>query len=753
MTTEIDTPDAPGSIELLVDELKLSPRQIAAVARLLAEGNTIPFIARYRKEVHGNLDEVQLTKIQERLTYYHELEERRETILRSIEAQGKMTDELRVKIMACRSKTVLEDLYLPYKPKRRTRAMIARERGLEPLAEKLLAQGSEDPAEAAAAFINAEKEVPDAATALAGARDIVAEQISESADVRSLVRGAMSSHGTLVSEVVEPKPTEPTKFEQYYDFQERVSAIPGHRYLAIKRGQAEGVLRVRLNVEPAPLLDRVAEMHHLNPASPWAPALRQSVEDAYKRLILPSVEIDVMVELKMKADTTAVDVFAQNLRNLLLQSPLGGRVVLGIDPGFRTGCKCVVIDATGKFLETTTLYPTQGDRAALEAAVDLSKLITKHTPFAIAIGNGTAGRETEDFVRKLLKHRGWDNILVILVNESGASVYSASDVAREEFPDLDLTIRGAISIGRRLQDPLAELVKIDPKSIGVGQYQHDVTPTLLTRKLDDVVVSCVNHVGVELNTASAPLLSRVAGLNASLAKKIVSHRDANGPFASRKALLTVQGLGPKTFEQAAGFLRIRGAEHPLDASAVHPERYPLVEKMASDAGVTLAALVGDAALVDKIPTSKYVSVDAGEATLKDILAELKKPGRDPRAVFEAPAFREDVREISDVTPGMKLEGVVTNVTAFGAFVDIGVHQDGLIHVSELSDKFIRDPAEAVKTGDRLKVTVLTVDTARKRISLSAKSNPNAPKPPNRDPRGKPPPPPRREFNNNPFANL
>ena len=753
MTTEIETPDAPGSIELLVDELKLSPRQISAVARLLAEGNTIPFIARYRKEVHGNLDEVQLTKIQERLTYYQELEERRETILRSIEAQGKMTDELRAKIMECRSKTVLEDLYLPFKPKRRTRAMIARERGLEPLALLLLTQGNEDPAETAAAFVNAEKEVPDIATALAGARDIVAEQVSESADVRSLVRGAMSGQGVLVSEVVEPKPAEPTKFEQYYDFQERVSAIPAHRYLAIRRGQSEGVLRVRLNVEPAPLLDRMAEMQTLNPASPWAPALRQAVEDAYKRLVLPSVEIDVMVELKMKADVTAVDVFAQNLRNLLLQSPLGGRTVLGIDPGFRTGCKCVVIDETGKFLETATIYPTQGDRAMVEAAVDVSKLVTKHKPFAIAIGNGTAGRETEDFIRKLLQHRGWKDILVVLVNESGASVYSASDVAREEFPDLDLTIRGAISIGRRLQDPLAELVKIDPKSIGVGQYQHDVQPSLLTRKLDDVVVSCVNHVGVELNTASAPLLSRVAGLNGSLAKRIVSHRDANGPFASRKSLLTVQGLGPKTFEQAAGFLRIRGAAHPLDASAVHPERYPLVEKMASDAGVTLAALVGDTALVDKIKPASYTSADVGEATLKDILAELKKPGRDPRATFEAPAFREDVREIGDVTPGMKLEGVVTNVTAFGAFVDIGVHQDGLVHVSELSDKFIRDPSEAVKTGDRLKVTVLTVDVARKRISLSAKSNPNSPKPQTQNARGKSTPLPRPGFNANPFGNL
>ncbi len=762
MTTPTDTLEAPGSIELLVEELKLSPRQIAAVARLLAEGNTIPFIARYRKEVHGNLDEVQLAKIEERLTYYQELEDRRATILRSIEEQGKMTDELRAKLMACRSKTVLEDLYLPYKPKRRTRAMIAREKGLEPLALMILAQGADEPAEAATAFVSAEKGVEDVGAALAGARDIVAEQISESADVRSLVRNAMTNHGVLVSEVVGPKPSEPTKFEQYYEFQERVSAIPAHRFLAIRRGQAENILRVRLNVEADPLLARMAEMNALNPASPWAATLKQSIEDSYKRLILPSVEIDVMVELKMKADTTAVDIFAQNLRNLLLQSPLGGRVVLGIDPGFRTGCKCVVIDETGKFLETTTIYPTQGDRAMVEAAVDVSKLVTKYKPFAIAIGNGTAGRETEDFVRTLLKHREWNNIMVILVNESGASVYSASEVAREEFPDLDLTIRGAISIGRRLQDPLAELVKIDPKSIGVGQYQHDVQQTLLARKLDDVVISCVNHVGVELNTASAPLLSRVAGLNAGLAKRIVTHRDTNGPFASRKALLDVQGLGPKTFEQAAGFLRIRNARHPLDTSAVHPERYALVEKMAADLGVSLSELIGNAALVDKISVAKYTSPDVGEATLKDILAELKKPGRDPRASFEAPAFRADVRTVEDVTPGMKLEGVVTNVTAFGAFVDIGVHQDGLIHISELSDKYVSDPAEVVKTGDRLKVTVLSVDVARKRISLSAKSNPGssaggggaggAPRHAG-GAGGKPKPPPRQEFRNNPFSGL
>ena len=749
-----------SAIPKLVEELSITPRQISAVARLLAEGNTIPFIARYRKEVHGNLDEVQISKIQERLTYYRELEERRATILKSIGEQGKLTDDLEAKLMACTSKTALEDLYLPYKPKRRTRAMIAREKGLEPLAALILEQGIGDIAILAAEFVDAEKGVENVAAALAGARDIVAEIISENADVRGLVRQAFFNDGMVVSEVVDPKPKEPTKFEQYYDFKEKLSTIPSHRFLAIRRGQEEKILRVKITCEAEPLLHRIAEIYNLNAKSSVAEQLSVAIEDGYKRLIAPSVEIDVSVETKMKSDRAAVEIFAQNLRNLLLQAPMGEKKVVAIDPGLRTGCKCAALDETGKFLETCTIYPTQGDRKEIEAKVDICKMVSKYRPYAVAIGNGTAGRETETFVRATLNEAKAKDVMIVSVNESGASVYSASDVAREEFPDLDLTIRGAISIGRRLQDPLAELVKIDPKAIGVGQYQHDVHQPLLVSKLDDVVVSCVNHVGVELNTASAPLLTRVSGIGATMAKRIVAFRNENGAFKSRRQLGKVPGLGPKTFEQAAGFLRIRDAEHPLDASAVHPERYALVEQMAKDLGVELSALIGHPEHVDKIKVSNYVSEAVGEPTLRDIIAELKKPGRDPRATFEKPAFRDDVTEFEHVKEGMVLEGVVTNVTAFGAFVDIGVHQDGLVHVSELSSRFIKDPSEVVKTGDRLKVRVLTIDKARRRIALSAKTQPAAGSAPDaRSNASRPPAPqkPARPYNSgfsaNPFANL
>jgi len=757
-TAEVDL--GISAIPKLVEELSITPRQISAVARLLAEGNTIPFIARYRKEVHGNLDEVQISKIQERLTYYRELEERRATILKSIGEQGKLTDDLEAKLMACTSKTALEDLYLPYKPKRRTRAMIAREKGLEPLAALILEQGIGDIAILAAEFVDAEKGVENVAAALAGARDIVAEIISENADVRGLVRQAFFNDGMVVSEVVDPKPKEPTKFEQYYDFKEKLSTIPSHRFLAIRRGQEEKILRVKITCEAEPLLHRIAEIYNLNAKSSVAEQLSVAIEDGYKRLIAPSVEIDVSVETKMKSDRAAVEIFAQNLRNLLLQAPMGEKKVVAIDPGLRTGCKCAALDETGKFLETCTIYPTQGDRKEIEAKVDICKMVSKYRPYAVAIGNGTAGRETETFVRATLNEAKAKDVMIVSVNESGASVYSASDVAREEFPDLDLTIRGAISIGRRLQDPLAELVKIDPKAIGVGQYQHDVHQPLLVSKLDDVVVSCVNHVGVELNTASAPLLTRVSGIGATMAKRIVAFRNENGAFKSRRQLGKVPGLGPKTFEQAAGFLRIRDAEHPLDASAVHPERYALVEQMAKDLGVELSALIGHPEHVDKIKVSNYVSEAVGEPTLRDIIAELKKPGRDPRATFEKPAFRDDVTEFEHVKEGMVLEGVVTNVTAFGAFVDIGVHQDGLVHVSELSSRFIKDPSEVVKTGDRLKVRVLTIDKARRRIALSAKTQPAAGSAPDaRSNASRPPAPqkPARPYNSgfsaNPFANL
>jgi uncharacterized protein len=758
----------------LVDELSITPRQIIAVAKLLSEGNTIPFIARYRKEVHGNLDEVQISKIHERLGYYRELEERRSTILKSIDEQGKLTPDLKAKIGACVSKTVLEDLYLPYKPKRRTRAMIAREKGLEPLAEKILLQGAENPETEAAAFINVEKGVADAGAALAGARDIVAELISENADIRGLVRQAFFAEGWVVSEVVDPKPAEPTKFEQYYDFKEKVSEIPSHRFLAIRRGQDEKILRVKIVCDSQPMLRRILELYHANERSAFAEQLKLAAEDSYKRLIEPSVEIDVSVEIKMKSDRAAVEVFAQNLRNVLLQAPMGEKKIIAIDPGLRTGCKCVALDSTGKFMETCTIYPSQGERKAIEAQVDLCKIVSKYRPYAIAIGNGTAGRETETFVRSTFKEANVKDVIVVSVNESGASVYSASEVAREEFPDLDLTIRGAISIGRRLQDPLAELVKIDPKAIGVGQYQHDVHQPLLASKLDEVVVSCVNHVGVELNTASAPLLTRVSGIGSTMAKKLVTYRNEHGAFKSRKQLSKVPGMGPKTFEQAAGFLRIREGEHPLDASAVHPERYALVEQMAKDLGVGLEELIGHPETVDKIKISNYVSETVGEPTLRDIINELKKPGRDPRATFEKPAFRDDVTEIEHVKEGMVLEGVVTNVTAFGAFVDIGVHQDGLVHVSELSNRFIKEPSEVVKAGDRLKVRVLTVDKIRRRIALSAKmpvpgsgtgggapqrphERPATPRPSGGGPQPNRPREERRSFSggftNNPFGNL
>ena len=681
-------------------ELGIPGGQIAAVAKLLGEGNTIPFIARYRKEVHGNLDEVQISKIQERLGYYAELEDRRATILKTIEEQGKLTDELRAKIEACMQKNALEDLYQAYQPKRRTRAMIAKEKGLEPLADKIWDH---------APYEGTDEE-------LQGARDILAERIADLADVRGLVRDAFAKKAVVTSEVVTPKPAAPTKYEQYYDFQEPIAEIPSHRFLAIRRGQKEGVLWVRLVVDKAPLVARIAEIVGAGDDA----NLHLAVEDAYKRLLAPSCEIDVNVEKKLEADRQAVEVFAENLRHLLLAAPLGEKKVLAIDPGIRTGCKVAMLDATGKFLVNTVIYPMQ--RTA-EAQETLAKIVEHFHPEAVAVGNGTAGRETEAFVRDVLKLIGAKDVMVVSVSESGASVYSASETARAEFPDLDLTVRGAISIGRRLQDPLAELVKIEPKAIGVGQYQHDVHQPLLEAKLDEVVVSCVNRVGVELNTASAPLLTRVSGVGPSLAKRIVAWRDENGAFKSRRDLLKVTGLGAKAFEQCAGFLRIRGAANPLDASAVHPERYALVETMAADLGVGVGELVGNAQLADKIDVRRYITNDVGEPTLKDIVSELKKPGRDPRAVFEKPAFRDDVTTIDDVQEGMTLEGIVTNVAAFGAFVDIGVHQDGLVHVSELADRFIRDPNEVVKVGDKIKVKVIGVDKARQRISLSARTQP------------------------------
>ena len=721
----------PIVISKIAVELAIRPESVGAVVKLLGEGSTVPFIARYRKEAHGNLDEVQIGKIQERLAYFTELLERKDTILKSIDEQGKLTDDLRQKIAACWQKSALEDLYQPYKPKRRTRAQVAKEKGYEPLADAIWdGAWNGGPVEGWNGGTVEEGGAPTDED-LQFARDILAERIADIADVRGAVRQAFATKSVVKSEVVSPKPTEPTKFEQYYEFSEPIATIPSHRYLAIRRGQAEKVLWVKLELDREPVVERMLEIVEEARALPRATSdacarqIRLAAEDAYKRLLAPSCEIDVTVEKKAEADRAAVEVFAENLRHLLLAAPLGGKAVLAIAPGIRTGCKVAMIDATGKYLGKTVIFPQQ---KKLEAAKAVALIVAKYHVEAVAVGNGTAGRETEAFVRETLKtlkaqHPEIPTPIVVSVSEAGASVYSASEIARQEFPDLDLTVRGAISIGRRLQDPLAELVKIDPKAIGVGQYQHDVQQTLLGAKLDEVVVSCVNGVGVELNTASAPLLERVSGLSAALAKAIVAWRDANGRFASRDDLKKVKGLGPKAFEQCAGFLRIRGAQNPLDASAVHPERYALVERMAADVGLGVGDLVGNSLAAKKIDIRKYITNDVGEPTLKDIVAELVKPGRDPRQTFEPPKFREDVTKIEDVREGMKLEGIVTNVTAFGAFVDIGVHQDGLVHLSELSDSYVSDPASVVKAGDRLQVTVIGVDRARGRISLSAKTRP------------------------------
>lgn len=715
-------------VDQIAQEVKISPRLVKAVADLLMAKNTIPFIARYRKEATGNLDETQIRTIDERLSYLRELHQRRETILGSIQSQGKLTDELRAKIATCLTKNALEDLYLPFKPKRRTRASIAREKGLEPLAQRILLQPIDGAHESEALpFIDAEKGLDDEVLVWQGARDIVAEIIAENAEIRAMVREAFTASGLLVSKM-QTSVKEPTKFEQYYDFKEPIKTIPSHRFLAIVRGEREDVLQVDIEVEREEIIKKIGTLAQLNQASPLAMQLSMAIEDAYKRLLAPTIETDIRVELKLRSDREAVDIFAKNLQNILLAPPLGGKSVVGIDPGIRTGCKCAAVNDTGKFIDNTTIYLSNGDAANRAAQKELLSFIDRHQPFAIAIGNGTFGRETEAFVKQLLAEHNKRDIIVVSVSEAGASVYSASEIARAEFPELDLTIRGAISIARRLQDPLAELVKVEPKALGVGQYQHDVFQPLLDGKLCEVVESSVNRVGVELNTASAPLLSYVAGIGATLAKNIVSHREMHGSFISRLQLHDVIGVGPKTFEQAAGFLRIRGAINPLDTSAVHPERYPLVEKIAKDHGMSVDELIGDANKVNTINFAKYQDHEVGLLTLKDIIDELKKPGRDPRSQFEPPAFRDDVTAIKDLQVGMTLEGIVTNVTAFGAFVDIGVHQDGLVHISQLSDRFIDDPSKAVSTGDKITVRVLEVDVIKKRISLTARRESGQKKP-------------------------
>jgi len=705
-------------------ELAIAPRMIEATGKLLAEGATVPFIARYRKEATGGLDEVQIEAIRDRLKQLAELDARRQSILQSLEEQKVLTDALRTAVQAADTMTRLEDLYAPYRPKRKTRASVARERGLEPLAQALLAQDSPDPAALAAAFVAPEKEVANADAALAGARDIIAEQVSDDADTRAAVRAIFEKEGVLRSEVVPGKETEGAKYRDYFDWSEPLNRIPSHRLLAIRRGSQELVLMFSIRPPEESAL-RELERRWLKPAAPAAATaqVRMALEDGYKRLLAPNLETEMRVVSKRKADQEAIEVFAENVRELLLASPLGQRRVLAVDPGFRTGCKVVVLDAQGQLMHDTVIYPGQSRAREVEAAETVLALAARFEVEVLAVGNGTGGRETEAFLRALPFPA---QLPIISVNEAGASVYSASEVARKEFPDKDLTVRGAVSIGRRLMDPLAELVKIDPKSIGVGQYQHDVDQRKLKERLDDVVVSCVNRVGVEINTASEELLSYVSGLNKRIAASIVERRRTRGPFRSRAELMDVDGLGPKAFEQAAGFLRIRDGLHPLDASAVHPEAYPVVERMAADLGLSVTDLLRDAGARRKIVLERYVSDTIGLPTLKDIMAELEKPGRDPRPAFQAFSFAEGVHKPEDLKVGQKLPGIVTNVAAFGAFVDIGVHQDGLVHVSQLADRFVSNPAEVVKVGQQVEVTVVEVDLERKRIGLSMKQKPDFP---------------------------
>jgi len=701
---------------ILAQELSIKERQVVAVAQLLADGATVPFIARYRKEASGSLDEVAVAAIRDRLHQLAELDKRREAILASLGERGLLTDALAKAIAAVPDLIRLEDLYLPFRPKRRTRAAMARERGLEPLAQALLRQRGLNPQTEAKRFLDPEKGVPDIASALAGARDIMAETVTEDARIRGAMRELFNRRSRLVSRVVKGKEAAGGNFRDFFDWDEAVRGIAGHRVLAMYRGEREGVLSLVVRPpeeEALALLTRLTVTGRGDDSREVAAA----VEDGYKRLLGPSLENELRAAVKTRADNEAIGVFAANLRNLLLAAPLGQARVLALDPGFRTGAKLAVLDLQGALVHHTTIFPTGSQRQIEEAANVLRELCATYAVQAVAVGNGTAGRETERFVRGLAL-----GVQVISVNEAGASIYSASEVARREFPDLDLTVRGAVSIGRRLMDPLAELVKIDPKSIGVGQYQHDVDQTALKQALDAVVTSCVNAVGVDLNTASLELLAFVSGLGPALAANIVTHRLEHGPFHSRAELRKVKRLGPKAFEQAAGFLRLRGGP-VLDATAVHPERYALVARMASDAGCAVADLVADAEARARIDRARYVSKEVGEATLHDIMEELARPGRDPRPVFSAFSFAEGVEDIADLQPGMRLPGLVTNVATFGAFVDIGVHRDGLVHVSQLADSYVSDPARVVEVGREVMVTVLEVDRERGRISLSMKRDP------------------------------
>ena len=710
-------PLSPEILLHVAQTLNVPMKGLVATIELLDEDATVPFIARYRKEATGNLDEVQIRAIEERLAYFRELESRRETILASIAEQGKLTDELKARIEKTLDKNELEDLYLPYKPKRRTKATIAREKGLEPLALYIWNQDPAAEPPNVASFIDAEKGVATIEEAFEGARHIIAEMIADDADIRKALRKMMFESGVIASRKVTDAKDEQEKFKMYYDYREPVKAIPSHRMLAIRRGENESILYFMIETDAAAAVREIQRRIHKQPGD-WTPQLNLAAEDAWKRLLNTSIQTEIRLELKQNADLEAISVFRENLQNLLLAAPAGQLAVLGIDPGIRTGCKIAVVDETGKFLAHDVIYPHQPKNDVAGAMRTLKSLIEKYRVKAIAIGNGTASRETDALVRDFLKKEDLHGLFSVAVNESGASIYSASDLARQEFPDLDLTVRGAISIARRLQDPLAELVKIDPKSIGVGQYQHDVDQRQLQKSLETVIESCVNRVGVDLNTASWALLRYVAGITERTAQKIVEFRNENGAFHSRVQLNAVPGIGPKTFEQAAGFLRIRGGENPLDMTAVHPESYPIVEQIASKIGVSTRQLISEPERLAKVDTS---GLPAGIYTLTDILEELKKPGRDPRDQFVAPSFKEGVNEIADLAPGMTLEGVVTNVTKFGAFVDIGVHQDGLVHISELSNRYVQDASEVVKVGQIVKVQVMNADAKAKRIALSMKA--------------------------------
>jgi len=701
-------------------ELNLSEDKISATIKLLKDGGTVPFIARYRKEVTGSLDEIAIRAIRDRFKQLVELDKRREVILQSLEERDKLTDELKEKIDDADTMAVLEDIYLPYRPKRRTRATIAQEKGLEPLAEIIFAQKDEvKPEEEACSFVDEEKKVNTAEDALAGARDIIAEWINEDQASRAQMRELFEQKGEFISKVARGKDKEGIKYKDYYDWREPVSTAPSHRILAIRRGEKEEMLLLRV-LPPEDEAILLLEKLFIKGENDSAQQVSLALTDSYKRLLSLSMETEIRMITKQRADKEAIKVFADNLHELLMSSPLGQKNVMAIDPGFRTGCKVVCLDQQGNFLEHATIYPTQSENQQKEAAETIRQFCSHHHVEFVAIGNGTASRETEKFVRSIGLSK---EVQVVMVSESGASIYSASEIAREEFPDKDVTVRGSISIGRRLMDPLAELVKIDPKSIGVGQYQYDVDQELLRNSLDDVVMSCVNQVGVEINTASKPLLMYVSGIGPTRAQAILDYRSQNGPFVSRERIREVSGLGPKAFEQAAGFLRIRDAENPLDSSSVHPESYHIVEDMAKDTECTIRDLMNNPAVRNKIDLKKYETKTIGLPTLEDIQSELAKPGRDPRDEFELFQFKDGIEKPEDLKPGMKLPGIITNVTAFGAFADIGVHLDGLIHISELSEKYVKSPHDVVKVHQKVQVTVLEIDLERNRIALSMRSMP------------------------------